>query len=109
MKLVSGKDFYVENGKYVFTAEYLLKRGSCCENGCRHCPYNEADHLEGQAMDIKVGDRVAINSMKVDGKPMIKDVVAINGNLVTVNAFYGTVEVSVEHVEKVSKTTPLRG
>ncbi|MCU0356215.1 MAG: DUF5522 domain-containing protein [Cyclobacteriaceae bacterium] len=23
----------------VFTAAYLLKRGYCCKNGCRHCPY----------------------------------------------------------------------
>jgi len=21
------------------TREYLLSRGYCCENGCRHCPY----------------------------------------------------------------------
>ncbi|MGW8121082.1 MULTISPECIES: DUF5522 domain-containing protein [Roseivirga] len=23
----------------VFTAKYHLKRGYCCKNGCRHCPY----------------------------------------------------------------------
>jgi hypothetical protein len=23
----------------VFTAEYLRKRGYCCDNNCRHCPY----------------------------------------------------------------------
>jgi hypothetical protein len=23
----------------VFTARYHLKRGTCCSNGCRHCPY----------------------------------------------------------------------
>jgi len=32
-------DFYIENGRYVFTAHYLQKRGYCCGNGCRHCPY----------------------------------------------------------------------
>ncbi|HNA41229.1 MAG TPA: DUF5522 domain-containing protein [Saprospiraceae bacterium] len=32
-------DFYVENGYYVFTAHYLLRRGYCCQSGCRHCPY----------------------------------------------------------------------
>jgi hypothetical protein len=37
--LVEGEDFYLENGKYVFTAHFLLKRGYCCESGCRHCPY----------------------------------------------------------------------
>jgi len=24
----------------VFTAAYHLKRGYCCGNGCRHCPYD---------------------------------------------------------------------
>ena len=26
-------------GYFVFTAVYLAARGSCCESGCRHCPY----------------------------------------------------------------------
>ena len=33
------EDFYIENGYYVFTEVFLLKRGYCCKNGCRHCPY----------------------------------------------------------------------
>jgi hypothetical protein len=37
--LVEGEDFYVENGLYVFTAKFLLRRGYCCGSGCRHCPY----------------------------------------------------------------------
>lgn len=32
-------DYYIENGLYVFTSRYHLKRGWCCKNGCRHCPY----------------------------------------------------------------------
>ncbi|MDZ4846005.1 MAG: DUF5522 domain-containing protein [Chitinophagales bacterium] len=32
-------DYYIENGLCVFTAQYHLKRGSCCKNNCRHCPY----------------------------------------------------------------------
>jgi hypothetical protein len=24
----------------VFTARFLLRRGFCCESGCRHCPYD---------------------------------------------------------------------
>jgi hypothetical protein len=31
--------FYMENGLMVFTEAYHLKRGYCCKNGCRHCPY----------------------------------------------------------------------
>ena len=32
-------DYYFENGLLVFTAKYHKKRGHCCQNGCRHCPY----------------------------------------------------------------------
>ncbi len=35
------EDFYIEDGKIVLTAEFLLKRGYCCGSGCRHCPYGE--------------------------------------------------------------------
>lgn len=38
MKLVHGLDYYIENGKWVFT-EHFLKTRPCCKNGCRHCPY----------------------------------------------------------------------
>lgn len=38
-KLVEGVDYYFENGLMVFTEYYLRERGSCCTNGCRHCPY----------------------------------------------------------------------
>jgi len=37
--LVEGVDYYVEDGKFVFKTEYHLKRGFCCNHGCRHCPY----------------------------------------------------------------------
>lgn len=36
---VEGVDFYFEDGFMVLTKHYLLKRGYCCESGCRHCPY----------------------------------------------------------------------
>ena len=26
-------------GLFVLTAETLANRGTCCEQGCRHCPY----------------------------------------------------------------------
>lgn len=39
-RLTPGEDYYVDaQGRYVFTATYLLKRGDCCGNACRHCPY----------------------------------------------------------------------
>ena len=36
-----GKDYYFENGLMVLTARFLLNRGYCCDNDCRHCPYPE--------------------------------------------------------------------
>jgi len=38
-KLIQGIDYSVENNKYVFTQWYHLKRGSCCGNDCKNCPY----------------------------------------------------------------------
>ena len=37
--LVEGEDYYLDKGLMVLTAGYLLRRGYCCEQGCRHCPY----------------------------------------------------------------------
>jgi hypothetical protein len=33
------EDFYYEGPYLVFTEAYHLKRGYCCNSGCRHCPY----------------------------------------------------------------------
>jgi hypothetical protein len=34
------EDFYMTTeGFMVFTEAYHLRRGYCCKNGCRHCPY----------------------------------------------------------------------
>ena len=38
-ELQEGIDYYLEDGLFVFTAEFLRKRGYCCESGCRNCPY----------------------------------------------------------------------
>ena len=37
-------------GYEVFTADYLLNRGYCCGNGCRHCPY--PDDVRAAATEI---------------------------------------------------------
>lgn len=37
--LQEGLDYYLENGLFVFTAAFLLRRDYCCDSGCRHCPY----------------------------------------------------------------------
>jgi hypothetical protein len=37
--LVAGDYYFSEEGYMVFTEQYHLKRGYCCQSGCRHCPY----------------------------------------------------------------------
>ncbi|WP_423128468.1 DUF5522 domain-containing protein [Gaoshiqia sp. Z1-71] len=35
-----GEDYYLSpEGYRVMTESYLVKRGYCCSNGCKHCPY----------------------------------------------------------------------
>jgi len=45
-RLELGTDYYLEDGKLVFTRNYHLKRGFCCNSGCRHCPYGDDDAPE---------------------------------------------------------------
>ena len=47
--LEPGDTYFDELGRMVFTAQYHLKRGLCCESGCRHCPY---DFRKSRAVDI---------------------------------------------------------
>ena len=42
---VGPEDFYYEGPYVVFTAAYHLKRGYCCNSGCRHCPYAAGDDV----------------------------------------------------------------
>ncbi len=36
-----GTDYYLNKEGYrIMTESYLVKRGYCCGNGCRHCPYD---------------------------------------------------------------------
>ena len=37
--LEESNDFYMEDGRMVFTEDFLRRRGVCCQCGCRHCPY----------------------------------------------------------------------
>lgn len=43
--LAAGESMYADpgTGLFVLTAGYLADRGTCCERGCRHCPYVAED------------------------------------------------------------------
>jgi hypothetical protein len=50
-QLKENVDFYWdEAGLMVLTKDYLLKRGYCCENGCRHCPYGSLRDEQSKAL-----------------------------------------------------------
>ena len=51
-KLVEGVDFYFEDGLMVLTARFLEKRGYCCGNGCRHCPYPKEDQSRNSSSSL---------------------------------------------------------
>lgn len=39
-KYKEGVHYYMDGERVVFTALFHIERGSCCGNGCRHCPYD---------------------------------------------------------------------
>jgi len=45
--IVEPGDYYLEGPNLVFTSAYLLRRGSCCGSGCRHCPYGHGKGTAG--------------------------------------------------------------
>ena len=51
-RLVEGEDFYFENGLMVLTARFLARRGYCCGNGCRHCPYSNEDQSRNSSSSL---------------------------------------------------------
>jgi hypothetical protein len=34
-------EYYFNQGNLVFTEQYHLRRGRCCNNNCKHCPYKD--------------------------------------------------------------------
>jgi hypothetical protein len=51
--------YYLDNGMVVFTEKFLLDRGFCCNNGCRHCPYkklNKNEYTKTNLSDSKSGE-----------------------------------------------------
>lgn len=49
-----GEDFYYnEQGYVVLTEAFHLKRGDCCGNGCKHCPYGYKNVPEPQRTELR--------------------------------------------------------
>jgi Family of unknown function (DUF5522) len=56
-------------GLFVLTARYLADRGTCCGNGCRHCPYLPSCDLLGDGE--RGGDQIAGDGGQADGTPAV--------------------------------------
>ncbi|WP_460585671.1 DUF5522 domain-containing protein [Hymenobacter arcticus] len=41
LPLVAGDFYTTPEGYLVFTEQYHRRRGFCCGNGCRHCPWKK--------------------------------------------------------------------
>lgn len=52
-QLIKDDDYYIlPDGRYVFTEKYLVERGFCCGNSCRHCPYDYKNVPEPQSSKL---------------------------------------------------------
>jgi len=49
MKLIEGIDYFYEGTKMVFSREFLLARGYCCNSKCKYCPYKEKNEAEQES------------------------------------------------------------
>jgi len=54
--LIEGEDYVMEGPYLVFTAAYHLKRGYCCESGCRNCPWRTRENGSSSHEDTKSGE-----------------------------------------------------
>lgn len=49
------EDFYLsEEGFIIFTEAYHRKRGYCCNNNCKHCPWKSKKPDDLKASDKKI-------------------------------------------------------
>jgi hypothetical protein len=51
----AGEFYFTEDGRFVFTQRYHLRRGYCCGNGCRHCPFDEEGRPRAEVLESMAG------------------------------------------------------
>ncbi len=91
------EDFYVDpvSGYRVFTEAYHLRRGRCCESGCRHCPFGFCD-------DATQADG-PVRSTFSDLAPVVA------GVLVAAMVFFGALPASAAVIEDGFRSDPVAG
>ncbi len=52
-ELIEGIHYHInEDGLFVFTRAYHLEKGTCCGNGCLHCPYEFENVPESKRTEL---------------------------------------------------------
>ena len=71
-ELIQGRDYYInEQGLWVFTSDYHLRRGYCCGSGCLHCPYGFSKKSEtNNSGSIKSTDQMG-NEVSIPFPPKL--------------------------------------
>jgi|688.fasta_scaffold37608_4 hypothetical protein len=60
-ELIEGIDFYYnEDGYCVLTELYHIKKGFCCGNGCKHCPFQYEAVPEPKRSEILLAKSTAL-------------------------------------------------
>ena len=62
------EDFYIEDGLMVLTERYHRKRGFCCGNRCRHCPFGHVN-VPGRPGSGLAEPEPALETNKIVDKP----------------------------------------
>jgi urocanate hydratase len=64
--------YYSSDGYIIFTEKYLLRRGYCCQNGCKHCPYGFSFKKKNNKMKLSVSKELKKNIAPEDLKKVIQ-------------------------------------
>ena len=64
-----GRDTYIDpaTGYQVLTSKALIRRGTCCGNSCRHCPYGHINVSDLARTQAQITKPVLMNWVPRDG------------------------------------------
>lgn len=66
------EDYYIDaKGHWVFTAHYHEKRGYCCGEACKHCPYDYEsvpEPIKSRALHLREVAKKKAPSMEIPTK-----------------------------------------
>jgi hypothetical protein len=106
-RLILNVDYTIENKKWIFTKEYLLKRGYCCHFKCRNCPYNN-ERKENMIKELYANDptNVKAGSTKFEGIPLVKvdDLIYDGRNLIIPGYWTSSILEYLLHIKENSIT-----